>query len=102
MRYGYFRHDVAGVGPSTATLLAEHGIRVRSHSRRHAHERLVSIPGFGAARARSVLAAAAERGRALPAKRERADKKRKEEAKEEGQRQKAQREKGQEVGGERC
>lgn len=52
--------EVAGIGPSTATLLTEHGIKTAEALARSSQERLLSIPGFGPARAQSVLAAAVE------------------------------------------
>lgn len=52
--------NVAGIGPSTAALLTEHGIESAEALANSPLERLLSIPGFGPARAQSVLAAAAE------------------------------------------
>ena len=66
--------DVAGVGPSTAALLAEHGISSAESLAETPHDRLVSIPGVGAVRARRLSEAAARAVGDAPGKEERGDK----------------------------
>lgn len=52
--------EVTGIGPSTARLLAEHGIETAETLARSSPKQLSSIPGFGPVRARAVLADAAQ------------------------------------------
>ena len=66
--------DVAGVGPSTAALLAEHGISSAESLAETPHDRLVSIPGVGAVRAWRLSEAAARAVGDAPGKEERGDK----------------------------
>ena len=49
---------VRGIGPSTATVLTKHGFDTAGAIAAAPVERLVAIPGFGAARAEAVKAAA--------------------------------------------
>lgn len=82
--------DVTGVGPSTATLLSGHGIGSAEALAQSSLKKLLSIPGFGPARARTVLVAAAQvvgeatatqakKGKKGKEKKKQKDKKRKEE-----------------------
>lgn len=50
--------DIAGIGESTAELLAEHGIDSVKALRKGGLEKLAKVPGFGEKRAVAVLAAA--------------------------------------------
>ncbi len=50
--------DIPGIGESTATLLADHGIDSVKTLRKGGMKKLCRVPGFGEMRAASVLAAA--------------------------------------------
>ncbi len=53
-------HDVTGIGPAAAKLLAEHNINTPAELAAVSVEHLVAIPGFSEIRATRVIAAAAE------------------------------------------
>jgi len=50
--------DIQGVGPETAAVLAEHGIRTVEELAGLSTAALLAVPGFGPARAATVMAAA--------------------------------------------
>jgi len=50
--------DIPGIGPSTAALLAEHGIDSVKALKKAGIKGLTKVPGFGEARAATVLNAA--------------------------------------------
>ena len=49
---------VAGIGPATANVLAEHGIKTAAELAAATVESLVAIPGFSTSRAKTAIAAA--------------------------------------------
>ncbi len=53
-------HDVTGIGPAAAKLLAEYNINTAADLARASLEHVVAIPGFSTIRATRVIAAAAE------------------------------------------
>ncbi len=65
-------HDVPGIGPAAAKLLAEHSINTAADLATASIELVVAVPGFSQIRATRVIAAAAEllatAGKAAPLK----------------------------------
>jgi hypothetical protein len=52
--------DITGIGPAAAEALAEHRIKTVARLATASVETITAIPGFSAARAESVIAAAGE------------------------------------------
>jgi len=72
--------DIAGIGPSTASILSKHGFKSVETIATSKIEALCSVPGFGPVRAGAAISAAAKitsKKKAAPAK----PKKKKKEAK---------------------
>ena len=52
--------DITGIGPAAAEALAEHRIKTVANLAKASVETITAIPGFSAARAEQVIAAAGE------------------------------------------
>ena len=52
--------DITGIGPAAAAALTEHGLGSLKALARASVEKVSAVPGFSAARAQKVIAAAAE------------------------------------------
>ena len=52
--------DITGIGPAAAATLTEHRIKTVANLAKASVEKIAAIPGFSAARAEQVIAAAGE------------------------------------------
>ncbi|MCP4387725.1 MAG: helix-hairpin-helix domain-containing protein, partial [Gammaproteobacteria bacterium] len=50
--------NISGIGPQTAEILTKHGFETVKAIAESTVEKLSSVPGFGAARARTTISAA--------------------------------------------